>query len=546
MPAVAPPPRNGLLAGAGADLGPYALKYPSTERTLLRVLADQARSRPNHNWLVFDGTEALTFATAYDLVQRVARSLRSTVPPGSHVALMLRNQYEFMPAFYGVMAAGGVSVPLNAEARGALLHTVLRSSDAGALVVRADLLDRLGELPDLAGVRLVVSVGAAPVPDQLAGVPVVRWSDWLAEDAGEPQPLPSPYDTAVIQFTSGTTGTSKGAIYTHHFLYLFCAMIADSQQHGPDAVLSTPMPVYHVAALHLVANAALQAGCTAHLKSRFSASAFWDQIATDGATFAIVLGPMAAIIDKTVGAAPEHRLRGLFCVPPPPGFREFEKKFRVRLLYQGFGMTEVYPVPMPTRMRPDMPADTVGIPVRWMDYGVVDEHDELVPSGEPGELVVRPKLPHAMISGYYRDPAATAQAFRNFMFHTGDIAVYDEDGTLHYRGRKQEHIRRRGENVNAAELEHITLTHPTVLEAAAYGVASDLGEHDIKLDVVLAGDLAPADLHAWLLTRLPRYMTPRYLERVDEFPKTPSERIEKYRLASRPVDRPGVFDTGER
>jgi crotonobetaine/carnitine-CoA ligase len=180
-----------------------------------------------------------------------------------------------------------------------------------------------------------------------------------------------------------------------------------------------------------------------------------------------------------------------------------------------------------------------------MDYGVVDDNDRLVAPGETGELVFRPLLPHAMTSGYYRDAEATVAAFRNFMFHTGDVASYDEDGCLHYHGRMQERLRRRGENVSAYELELVALKHPDVLEAAAYGIAAELGEHDIKLDVRCRGDVDLGDLHAWLKVNLPKYMVPRYLEQRQAFPKTPSERIEKYKLIEQGVDRPSVFD-GER
>lgn len=537
---------NGLLTGTGFDLGQYATRYPTAERTMLRVLADQARDRPDQPWLIFDGTEVLTFSAAYELVLRVNASLHTSVGPPGNVALLLRNQYEFMPAFYGPMAAGGVTVPLNADARGPLLHKVLVKSDATVLIARTDLLDRLNELTDLASVALVVAVGEGSVPAQISGVPVTKWADWLVDEPREPDRWPTAFDTALIQFTSGTTGTSKGAIYPHHFLFLYAAMPTDSLGHGPDDVLSTPMPMFHVAALHLIANSALQAGCTAHLKSRFSAHQYWAQIAQDRATFTIILGPMAAIVDKTVDAAPEHRLKGMFCVPPPPRREEFEAKFRVRMLWQGYGMTEVYPLPMPATMREGVAADTIGRPVKWMDYGVVDENDQMVQPGVQGELVFRPRLPYSMVSGYYGDPAATVHAMRNFMFHTGDIGVYDDDGTLHYRGRKQEHIRRRGENVSALELEQIALSHAAVLEAAAYGVPSELGEHDIKLDVVLAADIALHDLYDWLRDNLPKYMVPRYLESLPSLPKTPSERVEKYRLTERPVDRPEVLDTGAR
>jgi len=539
----APPP--GLLRGSGYDLGPYATRYPPRERTMLRLLAEQAESRPDHPWLVVDGTDTLTFAEAHALVRRVGRAVRDSVGPGRHVALLLRNQIEFFPAFYGAMAGPGVAVPLNADARGPLLGHVLAKSDAALIIARTDLLDRLADLPTLAAVTLVVAVGPGPLPPTVAGVTVVPWADWLdghEADGDDDSREPGAFDMALIQFTSGTTGTSKGAIYPHHFLYLYSAMISDSLGHGRGDVLSTPLPAYHVAALHIIANSALHAGCTAHLKSRFSAREFWPQIAADEATFAIILGPMAAVIAKTAVGAPAHRLKGMFCVPPPPDKAEFEERYAVRLLWQGYGMTEVYPLPMRSDMLPDVPEDTLGYPVSWMDYGVVDPDDQLVPPATLGEIVFRPLLPHAMVAGYYRDPAATVAAFRNFAFHTGDVGYYDEDGCLHYRGRMQERIRRRGENISAAELEYVALRHDLVMEAAAYGVPSELGEHDVKLDVVLleGGDLV--DLHGWLSRNVPRYMVPRYLERRSAFPKTPSERVEKYKLAGEPLNRPEVLD----
>jgi crotonobetaine/carnitine-CoA ligase len=255
---------------------------------------------------------------------------------------------------------------------------------------------------------------------------------------------------------------------------------------------------------------------------------------------------MAAILMKTVPRAPAHGMRRLFCVPFPPDGEEFERRYGVKLLWQGYGMTEIMPHPMPAEVEPGVPYDTVGHPVSWMEYGAVDERDRLLRPGETGELVYRSLLPDAMAREYYKAPEATAAAFRNFMFHTGDVGFVDEQGRVHYLGRRQDRIRRRGENVSAVEVEFVALTHPDVLEAAAYAVPAEIGEHEIKLDVVLRdGALALDELHAWLVAKLPRYMVPRYLECRDGFPKTPSERIEKFKLAAEGVDpRPtlAVFD----
>ncbi len=528
-----------LLRGKGAALGPCATRFPLPERTMLHVLRARAQEHPERSWLVFDGRERLTFGAAQERVHQVAHALGGPC----HVGLFLRNQIEFFPALYGAMAARGLAVPLNADARGPLLERVIAKAELKVIVARADLLDTLAALDSLASVELVVVAGEGPVPDRLHAARVVRWEDWLAGQPTTPAAeLPDSGDVAMIQFTSGTTGNSKGVVYPHHFLYLYSANITDAQGHTEDDVLSTPLPLFHVAALHIVSNSALHAGCTAHLKSRFSARAYWTEIAEDGATFSILLGTLAAILLKTVPEAPEHRLRALFCLPAPPDKEEFERRFRVKILWQGYGMTEVYPHPMPRELEEGVPTDTIGHPGRWMEYGVVDERDRPLGPGEVGELVYRSLLPDGMAREYYKEHEATVRTWRNFMFHTGDLGYLDDEGRVHYRGRRQDRIRRRGENVSAAELEQIALGHEAVGEAAAFGVPAEFGEHDIKLDVVAVSELDLRELHGWLEERLPRYMVPRYLELREAFPKTPSERIEKYKLAAGPLDRPGVLE----
>lgn len=539
----------GLLRGRGLSPGPYTTRRPPEERTMLRVLAERAADRPEKPWLVFDGVDVLTFGEAWRQVCRFGHALdRAGLGAGAHVGLLLRNQPEFMPAFYGAQVRGGRAVPLNAELRGPLLQQVIEHSDVEVVVVRSDLVERLAALPSLGSVAVVVVVGAdGPEIPRLDGVEVVAWEAWLAgvSDAHAWR-FPHHSDHCLIQYTSGTTARPKGAVYSHSFLYLYSSLPSDSQERTEDDVLTAPLPLYHVAALHMIANSSLHAGCTGHLKSRFSASRYWQECADDGATWAILLGPMASMIAKlTPDPVPEHRVTRCFCPPPPPDHEEWERRFApVKLIWWGYGMTEVYPLPMidPAKQDRALPMDTIGMPVTFMDYGVVDEHDELVYPDEVGELVFRSRIPHALVSEYYKDPERTVEAFRNLLFHTGDLATYDENGLLHYRGRKQDRIRRRGENVSAQELEWVALTHACIVDAAAYGIPSELGEEDVKLDVVLREPVAPDELHVWLRENLPRYMVPRYLEIRDAFPKTPSERTEKYKLRAEGLERPSVID----
>ena len=531
-----------LLRGTGADLGPLATAMDPDRRTLLHVLERQAAQRPDHDWLVFDGHERLTFAGAREAGHRFAHGLAGLGGAPPHVAVLLRNQREFMGAFLGAQYAGGVGVPLNPELRGPMLASMLVRSRARVLVVAEDLVDRLSALGDLPELELILVCGdREPAGEPVAGVRSARFDDWLAaHEARDPRRLPSPWETGALVFTSGTSGGSKAAVWPHHYLYLSSATTADALGHSPADVLSTPLQMCHIAGLQVFAAAALHVGCAAHMKSRFSASRWWEQIAADGATFAMLMGQMAAMILAEVPAAPSHRLDCVYILPQPREREEFERRYRTRVVWQGWGMTEIFPHPPTRHPLRDVAPDTIGPPPAWVDFGVVDDHDRLLGPGEIGELVYRPLLPDAMAAGYFEDATTTARAFRNLMFHTGDLGYYDEQGRMHFVMRAGDAIRRRGENVSAVELEAVALGHPAVLDAAAYAVPAAMGEHEVKLDVVLGEDLTLSELHAWLTASLPRFMVPLYLERRASLPKTVSQRTEKYKLAAEGIERAKV------
>jgi crotonobetaine/carnitine-CoA ligase len=412
----------GLLRGTGFPLGKHALAYPTEERVMLRVLRDRAAERGAKDWLIFDSTDHLTYAEGWSLTCRVANAIEATSGEGAHVGIFMLNRREYVPVLYGAMANHGKAVPLNAQARGPLLHRVVEHSDVTVLVVETDLLDRMAALEDLAAVGLLVCVGDDSYPDTVNGVPTISWDAWLHEvEDTPPDRMPDYRDACLIQYTSGTSGRQKGALYPHQFFYIYGVEYMDSLGLTEDDVLSAPLPLFHVAAVHLLAGGALHLGATAHLKSKFSASSFWDEIAADGATFALIFGPMAAIIMKSADSAPEHRCKTMVCLPPPPELKEFEARYGTRLLWHAYGQTEVAPMAVRPETLPGVAEDTIGYPLEWFEYGVVDDHDRLLPPGEIGEIVVRPMIPYMMFMEYYKDPERTLEAFRNQMFHTGDL-----------------------------------------------------------------------------------------------------------------------------
>lgn len=532
-----------LLRGTGADPGPLARKHPYEHRTLLHVLADQVTQRPDQDWLIFDGRDRLTFRQAQHAAYRFATAAAESGFAAPRVALLLRNQREFMPAFLGGQAAGGFAAPLNPELRGPLLETLLGRCEAQILVVRDELIEALREAPSLAGVQLVLVCGETVPGTRLHGVPVRAFDAWCAgHPATAPRSLPGPSDLAALVFTSGTSGGSKAAMWSHHYQYFSSAAISDSLGHSPADVLSTPLQMCHIAGLQNFANSALHVGCTAHLKSSFSVTKWWEEIAADKATFSMLMGQMAAMILDRVPEAPAHHLQYVYILPQPARRREFEERYRTTVIWQGWGMTEIFPhVPSKIRLE-DVPEDTIGPAPSWVDFGVADEDDRMLAPGELGQMVYRPLIPNAMASGYYGDTDATMNAFRNFMFHTGDLGYYDESGYVHFVMRNQDAIRRRGENISAVELENVARRHPGISDAAAYAVPSALGEHEVKLDIITSGE-PPVDLgefYVWLTENLPRFMLPRYLEHREGFPRTLSQRVQKFKLADEPLDRPGV------
>lgn len=536
----------GLRVGSGPGLGPHATAFAPSERTLLNVLRRRAAQAAGTPWLRFDGDRVWSVGEMRDQVACVARGLRELgCRPGDRVGLLMRNRVEFVIGLLGALAADCVAVPLGARERGETLSALLRAAALRSLLVDPEGMTALEALTPPVGLETVVVAGSDEWRSW-GGVGVLGWArlmecgESVTGTLGNQLGSPDSAQPALIQFTSGTTGEPKGVVYSHHLLYMYSALSVDALGWSARDVLMTPLPLYHAAALHHVAMGSLHVGGLGAVRSGFSATQFWQHAAEDGANFAVLMGPMAAMIDERAAPRTDHPVREVFCTPPPPDRSGFERRFGVNVLWQTYGMTELYPAPMRRAPGEEDPATAVGYPAAWTEFGVVDEGGRFLPAGERGELVFRPRLARMMFEGYWNDRARTAHAMRGRVFHTGDIGYYDKDGLLHLIGRHADRIRRRGENLSAQSIERVALLAPGVIEAAVYGVPSSLGEDDIKLDIT--GDVGLDRLRVHLIEHLPGHMLPRYYERCDAFPKTGSERIIKGRLREEPLDRPTVVD----
>lgn len=497
------------------------------------VLRSQAQAHRRQPFLRFRDGE-ITYGEVDAAADRMARRLAGAgVEPGDHVALMLPNCADFVHLIFALARLGAVAVPVNVAYRGELLRHVLDSSDSRWLVIDGSYAERVPEiaerLPKLDGV-IVRDAAASGVLLERLGRPARELSA-LPEDGDGRVEAPVRFsDLQAIMYTSGTTGPSKGAMVPHA-LALTCAYDSLEFLDRWGKTIYCPLPLFHAAGLWDGMLSALLGGGSIAIVERFSASRFWDDVRRFDARVCMSVFSMIPILLNRPPSARDrdHPLETFYM-----GKSSLDEPLRERF---GVRSVETY-----TSTEAGI---ATGSPYgEWrtgscgraheerFHVAVVDEEDREVGPGEPGELVLRPKQPFVLTTGYYGDWEATTRCFRNMWFHTGDRVWRDDDGYFYFLDRMKDAIRRRGENISAFDLETEINRHPAVLECAAIGVPSELEDEDIKVSIVVQPDtgMEPAELIAYCEERLPRSMVPRYVEFVDALPRTPTDKIAKYRL----------------
>jgi crotonobetaine/carnitine-CoA ligase len=470
--------------------------------------------------------EELTYREAHDRAERLAAGLQQRgIGAGDRVVLLMGNSVEQVVLWLAVNRVGAVSVPVNTALTGDLLARAVRTVTPALLVIDDAL------LPTAAAMVAELRVAGVPVHVNTPG------SGLGALTAAGPAYRPDLDDLApaVMLFTSGSTGVPKACVLSRRYVVRAGQLHAKYLRFTDDDVLFTPFPLFHIDAATLTVAAAAASGATAALSPRFSASRFWDEVRACGATVFNYMGATANILWKQPPgpADREHRVRLAWGVPMPACGTEWEARF-------GFPLVEVYGLTdagVPCYQPLDEPRveGSCGRVIPEYDLRIGDEAGEPLAPGQIGEIMVRSREPGLLMNEYFAMPEATASALRGDWFHTGDLGRLDERGNLFFCARGTEVIRRRGENIAASDVEHAVDAHPDVVESAAVGVPSELSEDDIKVFVVLRGGarLSAEGLVEYLRSTLPRYMVPRYVERVDELPKTPTEKVERVRLAAR-------------
>lgn len=508
--------------------------YAREELVLGSLLAAKARQHRGETFVRFRDA-ALTYGELDETVNRAAQGLlRLGVRRGDKVAIMLPNGPEFLYAAFALAKLGAVEVPINTAYKGDLLEHIVTSSDSTVLVVDEEWLDRVAYVePRLSKLkRVVVSQRGGAAPKGLA-TETVAFRSLLDNPSMAPDAEVWHGELQAIMYTSGATGPSKGVMVSHAQACTLALEWLKFVACTPQDTIYSPLPLFHGIAHTCGVVAALLADSRIAIVERFSASRFWDDVRRFRATVAHGIFSMIPILLSQPASAGDrdHTLR-CFWLGQSAMDQAFAQRFGTRVV-ETYGSTEVG-IAIGSPYGQWRTGSCGQVNAETYDVKLFDEGDSEAPQGATGEIVVRPRKPFAILGGYYNFPQATLEAFRNLWFHTGDLAYADRDGYFFFVDRKKDAIRRRGENIAAFDVERVINGHPAVAESAVIAVPSELGEDEVKACVVLkpGATLDPPELLAWCEPRMASFMVPRFVEFTRELPKTPTEKVEKYKLRS--------------
>jgi len=492
---------------------------------LAKNLTDTTRAHSGRVAVRVDNA-AMTYRALDEASARVAALLHERgLKPGDRVGIMMPNVAEVPVVYYGALRAGGVVVPMNPLLKVREVAYYLGDSGAGLIFAWHAFADQAHGGADQAEAELIV-VDDTTFPELLASVE----PDYEVADAAD-------QDTAVILYTSGTTGHPKGAELTHGNLRSNTEVCRDEIVHaGPDDVIFGGLPLFHVFGQTVALNVAVASGACLTLLPRFDAGHALRVIAGHRVTVFEGVPTMYVALLHAPDRADYNTSALRMCISggaalPVEVLRGFEEAFSVPVL-EGYGLSETSPVASFNHLDRERKPGSIGTPIRDVQMRVVDADDHELPQGEVGEIVIRG--PNVM-KGYWRRPEATAEAMKGGgeagggWFHSGDLARVDEDGYFYIVDRKKDMIIRGGYNVYPREIEEVLYEHPAVAEAAVIGLPHpSLGEEVAAAVALKPGAvITTEELRDYVKGQVAAYKYPRHVWIVDALPKGPTGKIQK-------------------
>ncbi|MDR1622358.1 MAG: AMP-binding protein [Synergistaceae bacterium] len=482
------------------------------------VLERNMTENPDALWLSFEDGSSWSRARAVEIMYCIGNKLRKAgIRKGDRVVLIAPNNQTFLRGWLGCCAIGAVMVPCNIGFRGKLFERVFEISRPKAIIIDPSLLSLLDSRD--------------------SDVPIVDVQD-IEEVNSKAPALNSPietYDTHAIYMTSGTTGQSKGVIQTYLQLYVHLVCMGARIGLTKDDVWLVDLPLFHTGAMNILTST-LATRSRAVIRLQPNLNEYWRVAYETGVTTCLIVSSMV----KYLLARPRdeyerrHIVRIAVCSPLPPDPDVFAQRFGVQSVVTVWGMTECGMTVLPPEI--PMKKGSCGVARQGITILIADEHDMPVRRGTKGHALVRHEWPWAITPGYFEDPQATAAAWRNGWFHTGDLARQDSEGYYFFESREKDMFRRRGENVSCNEVESAVANFPHIAEVACVPCEeTTYGSEEAKVFVVpeAGRDIQPETLFLYCVEHMPHFMVPRYIEIVDSLPKGPTQKVHKSELRMR-------------
>ena len=528
---------------------------PLEERTVGRILARQADRLADKNFIETTSGDCISYRDMHLRSNQFAQGAAAFgIESQEPVLVMLPDTIDYVTVWCGLAKRGAIEVPINLAYRKNILKRLCNDSTAKKIIIDCQYVERLEEIADdLEHLDCVIlyaedqkldSYGTLP-PKLAQTYQVAGFEDLFSDISTDFEPAPQFSDLVGIMYTSGTTGASKGVSTTHSHSFCYADGAAEifylSEE---DRFYTAGLPLFHLAGQWGVCYASMIYGATVVLRKGYRNANFWPDIAEHSCTVVFLLGAIANFLwqQPKLPEDSETPLKKVGMFPVMTEHKQFRERFGVEIS-TGYGSTES-PCPVIHHFDEPLPNhQCVGFPTGRYDVKILDENDQVCTTGIVGEICTRPRAPWEIMLNYWRQPEYTAKVFRNLWYHTGDAGYQDEEGRLYFVDRLTDSMRRRGENISSMEVEDEVNQHPDVLECAVFPVSAEHSEQEVMVVITPQPDVTiePEKLIRFLDQRMAYFMIPRYIEFTAAIPKTPTGKMEKYKLRAKGIT-PSTWD----
>ena len=528
---------------------------PLVERTVGRILARQADRFADKNFIETTSGDCISYRDMHLRSNQFAQGAAAFgIEYQEPVLVMLPDTSDYITVWCGLAKRGAIEVPINLAYRKNILKRLCNDSTAKKIIIDCQYVERLEEIADdLEHLDCVIlyaedqkldSYGTLP-PKLAQTYQVAGFEDLFSDISTDFEPAPQFSDLVGIMYTSGTTGASKGVSTTHSHSFCYADGAAEifylSEE---DRFYTAGLPLFHLAGQWGVCYASMIYGATVVLRKGYRNDNFWPDIAEHSCTVVFLLGAIANFLwqQPKLPEDSETPLKKVGMFPVMTEHKQFRERFGVEIS-TGYGSTES-PCPVIHHFDEPLPNhQCVGFPTGRYDVKILDENDQVCTTGIVGEICTRPRAPWEIMLNYWRQPEYTAKVFRNLWYHTGDAGYQDDEGRLFFVDRLTDSMRRRGENISSMEVEDEVNQHPDVLECAVFPVLAEHSEQEVMVVITPQPDVTiePEKLIRFLDQRMAYFMIPRYIEFTAAIPKTPTGKMEKYKLRAKGIT-PSTWD----